>query len=270
MRFLTFFLLLACGRSHMLDPSGAPPTDAGCRVQFDEGISERVDAPLGCEAQEFYGCADSTHQWFWNGRDCELRFDCRDAGHATRHACLEAFAACGVDACSPMDTNHVDACGIVSGYTWTGRECAPLGCCEGPDCPALFPNEASCTAVYRACGIEDRCGPEVTLGATDLSRVTPFPATSDAEFCGASLWNARAVFVAPREGSYWILGDVRIASPTHTSVAVLRGRCTRELRECIWPDTGPLFLREGETITILLAHEDGPLFVQVFEDDERR
>ncbi len=59
----------------------------------------------------------------------------------------------GGDECAPMNAaNGPEECFMPRGWFWNGEACEQILCtCDGPDCNALFPNEAACVDVYGQC-----------------------------------------------------------------------------------------------------------------------
>jgi hypothetical protein len=74
----------------------------------------------------------------------------------------------GTEVCPGQVAAGVDTCDLFLGYKWDGRGCALLGgcSCRGPDCSALYRDEASCVAAHAECPTEDPCyGSAATLRA---------------------------------------------------------------------------------------------------------
>ncbi len=270
--FTLLVTLVGCGNSFVRSDTdaGSPALDAaGPDLGPDLG-ADLFDAgdlgPLDCMPHEFRGCSHARYEWYWNGDDCELIFDCWGMGETSRRACLAARVGCGAaDPCSAMDAEDIPvACPPTPGYGWDGDECTRIECCEGPHCDGLFASEDECAAEYVECGAPNSCGPELALGSNTLpaDRLAAAPRAAECVVTAGEDWLARGVFIAPEPGYYAFRAHPLIAFGGPTDIAIFNGRCSDERRSCFSGEGGGdavALLRANDVITVLAKPEYHPV-----------
>jgi hypothetical protein len=131
-----------------------PPIDPQPTVTDDVERCSSVQIVLDTESCD---PEDQFEVFFWIDDRCVKRSGCTCSGddcarfHATLDDCYMEQRPCAAY-CDEFDVGSEVSCDPeleLSGFVWDGTACVPFGgCCTGPDCEAVFPDEEACETAF--------------------------------------------------------------------------------------------------------------------------